>query len=110
MIRQNHVFRDTHKERRDLVLVVLGFRRSHRNDRNRWFAIEEAGEQREIVMLSRGQRLEGADMFGCSCDDPPGLAGAFGIGAERRGGFEVEVPLDRQTEAATMCLQDAEPN
>ena len=110
MIREHHVFRNTDKERCDLVLTVLDFRRRHGDDCHGWFAIEEAGEQREIVMLSRGQRLEGADMFGCSCDDPPGLAGAFGIGAERRGGFEVEVPLDRQTEAATMCLQDAEPN
>lgn len=145
VIREHHAFRDTDKERCDLVFAVLEFRRRHGNNRNRRCSVEVAGKQREILVLSRSQRLEGADVFGvksvelvsarielekrvrpkgeaalfdasltnstrCSCDDPSGLASAFGIGTERRIGFEVEVPLDRQPETAAMRLEDAEPN
>ena len=52
MIRRNHAFRNTDKEWCDLVLVYVAFRRRHDDDSHGWFAIEEAGEQREIVVVS----------------------------------------------------------
>ena len=52
MIREHHAFRNTDKEWCDLVLVYVAFRRRHDDDSHGWFAIEEAGEQREIVVVS----------------------------------------------------------
>ena len=52
MIRQNHALSDTDKERRDLILALVAIRRRHGDDCHGWFAIEEAGEQHEIVVVS----------------------------------------------------------
>ncbi len=52
MIRQNHVLCNTDKERCDLILALVAFRRRHDDDCHGWFAIEEAREQREIVVVS----------------------------------------------------------
>ncbi len=52
MIRQNHVRGDTNKKRRDLILALVAIRRRHRDDCHGWFAIKEAGEQHEIVVVS----------------------------------------------------------
>lgn len=135
VIREHHAFRDTCKERCDLVLISRVFRSDHSDDCDRRFPVEEAGEQCEISVLSRGQRLKGADVFGvnsvelvsartefgkrvrpkgeaalfdasltnstrCSCDDPLRLAGAVGIGAERRLRLEEEISFDGHPEAA----------
>lgn len=47
-----------------MVLSALDFRRHHGNNHNRSCSIEEAEERREFVVLSRSQRLKGADVFG----------------------------------------------
>lgn len=63
MIRQNHVFRDTHKEGRDLVVVFVVSGRRHRDNCHGWFTVKEAREKCEVVVLSGSQRLKGADVF-----------------------------------------------
>jgi hypothetical protein len=97
MIGQCQRRRDADEQRSDGVPVTVPI---DGDDGGCRFAIHEVGEQREICIVARDERLEGDAMIGgefvVMARPPLGV----GVGGQRLCRREIQVALDRQIEPA----------